>query len=82
MWGDRLTDGMELPQDKGAQMAFYSRNYRRDVGVLPFCTALSKNGIRMTFNIVSITEMASGALVKVHEVERQRHPFGPAARPQ
>ena len=70
--GCRLNDGLEALQVEDGQIQFYEPGYRSPVGVLPFCVSLAVCPLGLSFELEALVEMAMNALMKLHELQRQR----------
>ena len=69
---NRFTDGLEAPSGSAPQNVFYTASYSSGVGTLAFCMALPANDVGLAFDPAALLEMCCDAVMKVHELRRQR----------
>ena len=74
--GQRLTDGL-VGGAAQAPRHFFAPGYRSPVGTLPFCGALPHNSLGLAFPLRSVLDMCGDALMKLHEMRRQRSSLSP-----
>ena len=72
----RFTDGLQAPSS-ASRGAFYDVKYRSDVGTLAFSMALPENELGLVFTLPPLVQMCSDAVMKVHELRRQRVTLSP-----
>ena len=72
----RFTDGLDAP-DATPTSLFYDKDYHCDLPTLAFCMALPENRLGLHFELLPIIEMCRDAVMKVHELQRQRVTLSP-----
>ena len=73
----RLTDGLTAPGGDRARGAFYAPGYASARECLPFTRHLPDNPLGLVFDGRALQAMGCDALMKVHELRRQRVTLGP-----
>ena len=70
----RFSDGLAAPRP-GPAGALWGPDYRCELGTLQFCLALPDNGVGLAFGGAAVRQMCADAVVKAHELQRQREPL-------
>ena len=68
----RFSDGLLDPGGSAPRSAFYDAGYRCKQGAIAFSLALPDNDLGLLFTNDPIVEMCAEAVIKVHELRRQR----------
>ena len=73
----RFADGLARPGPSAPGRAFFAADYRYDAGTFAFCLALPGNDAGLYFERAPVAEMCAEAVLKVHELQRQRAALSP-----
>ena len=76
-FGDRLTDGLEMPQNMQECVQLYPADYQSPVGVLSFCARIPDAAALLSFESDAVLQMCEDALMKVLCPPHIAPPFPP-----